>query len=86
VPAEVTTGTLKLTKQRTITVSVSCVNGCAGKLSLHSGDVRVPRRFSGNGKVRFTLSKKQAKGLRKTATFVADNLWLTADTRKHKIR
>lgn len=85
-PLKVTTGALRLTKQRTITVSVSCTNGCKGKLSLHSGDVRVPRRFSGSGTLRFRLTSKQVKGLRQTATFVADDPWLTADTRAHKIR
>jgi hypothetical protein len=46
----------------------------------------VPLEFNGAGKLRFKLTRKQAKGLRKTATFVADDLWLTADSRKHKLR
>jgi hypothetical protein len=88
-PIEVTTGALRLTSKRTIAVAVRCVSGCAGTLTLQTGNlelkakVRVPA--GGKGIVRYRLSKKQVKAVGRSATFATDTSWLAVSTRAHRL-
>jgi hypothetical protein len=90
-PLEVTTGTLRLTKKRTITAAVRCVNGCTGVLTLEIGNLELPAKVRspvGGGKatVRYTLTRKQAKAAGKSATFLTDGRWLTVSNRAHRLK
>ena len=63
-PVEVITGTLRLKRNRTITIAVRCANGCRGTLNLASGDVMVTAPLKAvpgaSATVRFRLTKADA--------------------------
>ena len=85
-PVEVTSGALRLTKQRTIAVKVRCPNGCSGELTLETGDVSRSATVNGTATVRFKLSRKQVKAVRRTATFTRTSPWLTVSAKKYRLQ
>jgi hypothetical protein len=89
-PVELTTGTLRLKRNRTITVAARCRNGCDGLLNLESGDVRVTAALKAapgaRATMRFRLTRAQAKRLRKTARFWSYEDYLTVKGTAHRIR
>jgi hypothetical protein len=88
-PVKVTTGALRMTKKRTITVAVSCANGCAGTLNLVSRDVPVSAAVKapvgGTATVRFRLNRTQARFVKRSARFTAGSSWLTVNRRSHRL-
>ena len=89
-PLAVTTGKLRLTAKRTITVAVRCVNGCTGNLTLETGNldrsakVRVP--VGGKATVRFRVTARQVKAVARSASFFSGSPWLAVDSRTHRLR
>ena len=88
-PVEVITGTLRLKRDRTITVAVRCGNGCRGTLNLASGGVVATATLKAapgaRATVRFKLSKSEAKHLRSSARFGSYYEYLTVGKASHRI-
>ena len=89
-PVEVTTGTLRLKRDRTITVAARCRHGCRGTLNLASGAVVATATLTAapgvRATVRFRLNKLQAKHLRTSARFGSYEPYLTVKNTAHRIK
>ncbi len=89
-PVEVITGTLRLARNRTITVAVRCRNGCRGTLNLASGDVLATAALKAapgaRAAVRFRLTRTEARHLRQSARFGSYHAYLTVKRGVHHIR
>jgi hypothetical protein len=78
----VTLGSPRLTKPRTVTVSVRCPNGCAGTLRLASATAKVRARPGARTTVRFRLRRPPKKRVRLSST----SPWLTVPGSARRVR
>ena len=85
-----TTGALRLTKKRTITVAVRCVNGCTGVLTLETGNLELPAKVrapaGGKATVRYRLTRKQVKAAEVGDVPDGRTRWLTVSNRAHRLK